>query len=90
MIILTACAIGALVGGLLGPDMDPAPLALIAGFVATVVAVVVRNKLLYRFSGVGPDDARIPMVVIVFTIIASIAGSLASKEILDQFGGAYS
>jgi hypothetical protein len=90
VIILTACAIGALVGGLLGPDMDPAPLALISGFVATVVAVVVRNKLLYRFSGVGPDDARIPMVVIVFTIIASIAGSLASKEILDQFGGTYS
>ena len=44
--------------------MDPAPLALIAGFVATVVAVVVRNKLLYRFSASAGDDAVIPMVVI--------------------------
>ena len=90
VIILTACAIGALVGGLLGPDFEPAPLALIAGFVATVVAVVVRNKLLYRFSGVGPDDARIPRGGDRLHDHRLIAGSLASKEILDQFGGASS
>ena len=30
------------------------------------------------------------MVVAVFAVIASIAGSLASKEILDQVGGEWS
>ena len=90
VIILTAAGIGALVGGILGPYLEPAPLAIAAGFIATIVAVVVRNKLLNRFSGVGPDDFKIPMVVAVFAVIASIAGSLASKEILDQVGGEWS
>ncbi len=90
VIILTAAAIGAIVGGLIGTKLDTAPLAIAAGFIATVVAVVVRNKLLNRFSGVGPDDFQIPMVVAVFAVIASIAGSLASKELLDQVGGVWS
>jgi hypothetical protein len=90
VIILTAAAIGAIVGGLIGTRLDTAPLAIAAGFIATVVAVVVRNKLLNRFSGVGPDDFQIPMVVAVFAVIASIAGSLASKELLDQVGGVWS
>jgi uncharacterized membrane protein AbrB (regulator of aidB expression) len=90
VIILTAAAIGAIVGGIIGTSLDTAPLAIVSGFVATVVAVIVRNKLLNRFSGVGPDDFQIPMVVAVFAIIASIAGSLASKEMLDQVGGVWS
>jgi hypothetical protein len=90
VIILTAAAVGAIVGGLIGTSLETAPLAIAAGFIATIVAVVVRNKLLNRFSGVGPDDFQIPMVVAVFAVIASIAGSLASKEILDQVGGEWS
>ena len=90
VIILTAAAIGAIVGGIIGTSLDTAPLAIVSGFVATAVAVIVRNKLLNRFSGVGPDDFQIPMVVAVFAIIASIAGSLASKEMLDQVGGVWS
>jgi hypothetical protein len=90
VIILTAAAVGAIVGGLIGTSLEPAPLAIAAGFIATIVAVIVRNKLLNRFSGVGPDDFQIPMVVAVFAVIASIAGSLASKEILDQVGGEFS
>jgi uncharacterized membrane protein AbrB (regulator of aidB expression) len=90
VIILTAAAIGAIIGGIIGTSLEPAPLAITAGFIATIVAVVVRNKLLNRFSGVGPDDFQIPMVVAVFAVIASIAGSLASKEILDQVGGEWS
>lgn len=91
VIILVAAAVGAVVGGVLGASgtWDPAPLAIVSGFVATVVAVIVRNKLLNRLTGVGPDDFRIPMVIAVFAVIASIAGSLASKEILDQVGGEF-
>jgi hypothetical protein len=90
--ILVAAAIGAIVGGVLGTNMnlDGATLAVVSGFLATIVAVIVRNKLLYRLSGAGPDDSRIPMVIAVFAVIASVAGSLASKEVLDQAGGGFS
>jgi hypothetical protein len=90
VIILVAAAVGALVGGVLGTTLSVVPLALAAGFAATIVSVVVRNKLLNRFSHAGPDDFQIPMVVGVFAVIASIAGSLAGKEILDDVGGTFS
>jgi hypothetical protein len=91
VIILVASAVGAIVGGILGQfGLDVVPLAIVSGFIATIVAVVVRNELLNRLSGAGPDDFRIPMVVAVFAIIASLAGSLAGKEILDDVGGTYS
>jgi hypothetical protein len=92
VIILVAAAVGAATGGILGTNttLETAPLAIISGFLATVVGVIVRNKLLYRLSGVGPDDFRIPFVVLVFAAIASVAGSLAGKEVLDQVGGVWS
>jgi uncharacterized membrane protein AbrB (regulator of aidB expression) len=90
VIILVAAAIGAIVGGIIGTSLDTAPLALVSGFVATIVAIVVRNKLLNRLSGVGADDFKNPGVIAVFAVIASIAGSLASKEVLDNVGGEWS
>lgn len=90
VIILVAAAVGAAVGGMLGPNFNPALLAVISGFIATVVAVFVRNELINRLTGAGPDDFKIPMVVAVFAIVASLAGSLASKEILDDAGGGFS
>jgi hypothetical protein len=91
IMILVSAAVGAAVGGLLQQaGVSVVPLAIVAGFIATLVAVVVRNELINRLSGAGPDDFRIPMVVIVFTVIASLAGSLAGKEILDDMGEVYS
>ena len=90
VIILVAAAIGAIVGGIIGTSLDTAPLALVSGFVATIAAIIVRNKLLNRLTGVGADDFKIPGVIAVFAVIASIAGSLASKEVLDQVGGEWS
>jgi len=78
VVIVVTAAVGAGVGGILGNYV-----------VATVVAVVARNTLVNRLSGAGPDEARIPMVVAVFAVIGSVAGSLAAKELLDQAGGAY-
>ena len=90
IIILVAAAVGAAVGGMLGPNFDPPVLAVISGLIATVVAVLVRNELINRLSGVGPNDSKIPMVVAVFAVVASLAGSLAGKEILDDVAGNYS
>jgi hypothetical protein len=89
VVIVVAAAVGAGVGGILGNYVPAVAVALGAGFMATVVGVVVRNTLVNRFSGAGPDQGRIPAVVAVFGVIGSIAGSLAAKEILDQAGGFY-
>jgi hypothetical protein len=90
VIILVAAAVGAIVGGIIGTSLETAPLALASGFVATIAAIIVRNKLLNRLTGVGADDFKIPGVIAVFAVIASIAGSLASKEVLDNVGGEWS
>jgi len=90
VMFLVAAAVGAIVGGIIGRDANTAVLAIVAGFVATVSAIIVRNKLLYRVTGVGPDDFKIPTLLAIYAAIASIAGSLAGKEILDQAGGNFS
>lgn len=90
VMFLVAAGVGAAVGSIIGQSLNAALLAMIAGFIATISAVVVRNNLLNRWTGVGPDDFKIPMVVIVYAAIASIAGSLAGKEVLDQAGGNFS
>ena len=89
VIILVAAAVGAAVGGIIGDGMPAPLLAIISGFLATIVSVIVRNRLLNRLSGAGPDDARIPVVVGVYAAVASIAGSLAAKEVIDDLGGAH-
>lgn len=90
VMLLVAAAVGAIVGAVIGNALNPALLALIAGFIATISAIVVRNNLLNRMTGVGFDDFKIPMVVAVFAVIASVAGSLAGKELLDDVGGDFS
>lgn len=88
--LLVAAAVGAIVGAVIGEGLNTALLAVVAGFIATISAIIVRNNLLNRLTGVGPDDFKIPMVVAVFSVIASIAGSLAGKEVLDQIGAKFS
>ena len=91
IVILVGAAVGAAVGGILGTTaLSPVTIALASGFIATVAAVIARYKLLNRLSGAGPDDAEMPTLVAVFAVIASIAGSLAGKEIIDDAGTAYS
>lgn len=89
VVVLTAVLVGALVGlGLGGFVGNLVVLALVAGFVATMAASVVRNTLVHRFSGMGPDDSRVPSVVLTYAIIASIAGSLAGHDIATILGEA--
>jgi hypothetical protein len=90
VMIVAAAIVGAGVGGMIGPNIEPAVLAVICGFVATLCAVLLRNQLLHRLSGAGPDSAKIPIVVAVFAMIASLAGSLGAKELLDRTMGDYS
>jgi len=91
IVILVACAVGAVVGGLLDQaGMDRTLLAIIAGFSAVVVAGIVRHVLIRVVWGVGPDVTRIPGVIFIFALVSSLAGSLAGHEILDDYQAFYS
>lgn len=91
IVILVAAGVGAVTGGLLDESgMDQTLLAICAGFVATVAAVIVRNVLIRQVTGAGPDETKVPMVVIVFILVSSLAGSLAGHEIIDDYQEFYS
>ena len=91
IVILIGAAVGAAVGGFMEAIIpDRVALAIVSGFVATITAAIIRNELINRISGAGPDDFKIPGVVITFAIVASLAGSLAGHEILDDYSEFYS
>jgi len=56
-------------------------LAIVAGFVATIIAAVVRNIVMTRITKVGPDTSSIPNLVILYSAISSLAGSAAAVEV---------
>lgn len=85
LVLLVSTAVGAMIGAFIGSSLPLTWLALVAGVLGVLAAIFVRNTVLNRAAGIGPDDYSVPGVVSVFTLIASIAGSLAAKEVLDQW-----
>lgn len=82
IVILVGAAVGALVALFLqGAGLGPRTVALISGFIAVLVATVVRYKLIVRGAGVGPDESRIPGLIVTYAAVASIAGSLAAHDL---------
>ncbi|BAQ17087.1 hypothetical protein GL4_1633 [Methyloceanibacter caenitepidi] len=58
-------------------------LAVLAGFLGCLAAVSIRHLIINKGVGVGRDDTKIPGLVVLYAIIASLAGSLAAKEVSD-------
>ncbi len=83
IVLFVGTVVGALTGLVLGLGSGALVLAIVAGFVACLVALVVRHFLLNQLAGVGRDDTKTPGLVIIYAIIASLAGSLAAKEVSD-------
>lgn len=83
IVLFVGAVVGALTGLVIGDAMSALYLAILAGFLGAIVAAIVRNFIMVRGSGVGPDDSRTPMLVIVYAAIASLAGSTAAKEMAD-------
>jgi hypothetical protein len=96
VVVLVATLVGALTGLTLGDVLSELYLAVLAGVLATIVAGVVRNTILTRVGsepnvGAIPQvmliysavaiDRRIPLRVIVYSAIASFAGSVSAVEI---------
>jgi hypothetical protein len=84
IVLIVGAAVGALVGLGLGASVGALTLAIIAGFLGTVIGAVVRNFILSRGAGLGPDDSRTPMLVIVYAAVASLAASAAAVEIAQR------
>ena len=80
IVIIVGTVVGALIGLAIGGGMDPLYLAIVAGFLATIIGAIARNVIMVR-SGSGPDDSRTPMLVVVYSAVASLAGSAAAVEI---------
>jgi uncharacterized membrane protein YeiH len=83
IVLFVGTVVGALTGLVVGGAFGADSLAILAGFLGAVAGVVVRNLIIAKGAGVGPDDSKTPVLVAVYAIIASLAGSLAAKETLD-------
>jgi hypothetical protein len=86
VVLLVGAVVGALVGlGLGGVIHNPLYLGITAGFLATIAAGLVRNFLVSK-GALGPGNSALPGMVILYAVIASIAGSAGAVEI-DQAAG---
>jgi hypothetical protein len=85
IVVLVGAVVGAVVGLALGGALTGFYLAVVAGFLGTIVAGVARNEIMKR-SGAGPDDSQIPNLVLIYSAVASLGGSSLADE-LARLGG---
>jgi tellurite resistance protein TehA-like permease len=85
IVLIVGTVVGALTGLGLGSFFgNQLYLAILAGFLGTIIGGMARNFIMARGSGAGPNDSRTPTLVIVYSAIASLAGSSAAMEVAQQ------
>ena len=85
IVLLVGTVVGALVGlGLGGFFANQWYLAIVAGFIATIVGGIARDFVVRRRGGLGPDSLRMPALVLIYSAVASLAGSSAAMEVAQQ------
>ena len=85
IVLLVGTAVGALTGLAAGHfSLGALTVALLAGFLGTTIGAAVRNFILARSAGIGPDDSRTPLLVIIYAVIASLAASAAAVELAQR------
>lgn len=84
IVLIVGTVVGALVGLAIGTSLGSLSVAILAGFLGTVAGAVVRNFIISRGAGKGPDDSKTPMLVIVYAVIASLAASAGALEIAQR------
>jgi len=83
IVLFIGTVVGALTGLVVGGYFGADYVAILAGFLGALVAAIVRNLIVAQGIGIGPDDSRTPVLVVVYAIIASLAAGLAAKEVAD-------
>ncbi|MBA2127021.1 hypothetical protein DLM45_12430 [Hyphomicrobium methylovorum] len=94
ILILVAAVIGAGVALILqDTGLGSRTIAIVSGFIATVMASVARYKIIFLGAGKGADDSSVPSLVLIYSAIASFAGSLAAhdlhRHLADNMGVAF-
>jgi tellurite resistance protein TehA-like permease len=84
IVMIVATVVGGVIGMVLGGSVNVFLLAIAAGFLGVIAAAIVRNYILVRVAQSGPDDSGIPAIIVVFSLVASVAGSLAAEELSDE------
>ena len=84
IVLLIGTAVGAVTGLFVGTALGGLSLAILAGFLGIIAGVMVRNFLVTRVAGLGPNDTRTPIVVLVFGIVASLAASAGAVEVAKR------
>jgi len=85
IVLIVGAAVGALTGLAAGGfSLGALTVALLAGFLGTTIGAMVRNFILARGAGVGPDDSRTPLLVVIYAVIASLAASAAAVELAQR------
>ncbi len=85
IVLLVGTVVGALVGlGLGGLFANQWYLAIVAGFIATIVGGIARDFVVRRRGALGPDSLRMPALVLIYSAVASLAGSSAAMEVAQQ------
>lgn len=85
ILILVGTVVGAVTGLALGGMLSGLYLAVVCGFLATLIAGGVRNTIM-RKAGFGPDDTKVPTLVLVYSAVASLGGSALGDEIVRATG----
>ena len=81
IVLIVSTAVGALTGLGIGTSLGGLSVAILAGFLGTIIGAVVRNVIVSRGAGLGPDHSRTPLLVIGYAAIASLAASAAALEL---------
>jgi hypothetical protein len=85
IVLMVGTAVGALTGLAAGGfSLGALTVALLAGFLGTTIGAAVRNFILARSAGIGPDDSRTPLLVVIYAVIASLAASAAAVELAQR------
>ena len=82
IVLAIGTAVGAVVGLGLGTFLGKLSLAILAGFLGTIIGGIVRDFVVSR--GGGLDRARTPLLVFVFAAVASLAASSAALELAKR------
>ena len=84
IVLIVGTVVGALTGLAVGSFLGGLSVAILAGFLGTTVGAFIRNLIISRGAGLGPDDSRTPGLVILYAAVASLAASTAALEIAQR------
>ena len=86
VVLIVGTVIGALTGLVVGYEVGGLYLAILAGFLGTIIAGIARNVLIMWRGGEASRASRTPVLVLVYAAIASLAGSAAAMEVARLSG----